>query len=261
MDYINLTTRHHDGFCLWDASDTPFQCKQTCGRDLVSELYAECEKQHMALFLYYSHGRDWRHPDAPNNDVWGGRARPPYDPPELAYHVGKQHQLQRYVDFIKGQILELLSRFPHIAGIWLDGIAVPQHGPTEQFHIPELYAAIRESSPHALISYKQGITGTEDFFAPEHGVPEKASSKAHRGKIKPDSLLEVCTNIGSSWGYIENDTHKTPDELAEMLKKARVGGYRLLINTGLTDDGSLNAIETGVIKEALRIAAAQRSEE
>jgi len=70
---------------------------------------------------------DWRHPHAPNNDQWGGRARPEYDPPEPSYAYGSAHQLDRYLDFVTAQIRELLTGYGPIAGIWLDGIAVPEH--------------------------------------------------------------------------------------------------------------------------------------
>lgn len=71
MKYINLTTRHHESFCLWDSKYTEFNAKNSpAQRDLVAELYEACKKENIALFLYYSHGRDWKHPHAPNNDEW-----------------------------------------------------------------------------------------------------------------------------------------------------------------------------------------------
>lgn len=80
MRYVNLTTRHHDCFCLFKTRETPFNSLNApCGRDLVAELADACAKRHLGLCLYYSHGRDWRHPHAPNNDTWGGAARPQYD--------------------------------------------------------------------------------------------------------------------------------------------------------------------------------------
>ena len=86
MRYINLTTRHHDCFCLFETGETPFNSLQAaCGRDLVGELAAACDRRGLGFCLYYSHGRDWRHPHAPNNDEWGGNARPEYDPPEPSY--------------------------------------------------------------------------------------------------------------------------------------------------------------------------------
>ena len=97
MKYITLTTRHHESFCLFDTSETDFNSiNSPAGRDLVGELAAACDGAGIAFYLYYSHGRDWKHPHAPNNDEWGGNARPEYDPPEPSYAYGNEHDLDRY---------------------------------------------------------------------------------------------------------------------------------------------------------------------
>ena len=101
MKYVNITTRHHDSFCMFDTEQTPFNSVNApAGRDLVAELAAACEKHRLGLCLYYSHGRDWKHPHAPNNDEWGGNARPQYDPPESSYATGADQDLQIYLDFV-----------------------------------------------------------------------------------------------------------------------------------------------------------------
>ena len=140
MRYINLTTRHHDSFCLFKTNQTDFNSVNSpAGRDLVAELAEVCAARGMALFLYYSHGREWKHPHAANNDEWGGMARPKYDPPEPSYAYGKDHDLQKYLDFMTAQITELLTQYGPIAGIWLDGIAVPLNGDRSKFRCQELY--------------------------------------------------------------------------------------------------------------------------
>ena len=126
MRYVNLTTRHHDSFCLFASKQTDFNSVTSpAKRDLVGELAAACRQKGLGLCLYYSHGRDWRHPHAPNNDRWGGSARPAYDPPEPTYAYGQEHDLQKYLDFVTAQVTELLTHYGPIAAIWLDGIGVP----------------------------------------------------------------------------------------------------------------------------------------
>lgn len=126
MKYINITTRHHDGFCLWDTKQSDFKSTNSpARRDLLAELAEQCHKKGLGLFFYYSHGRDWKHPHAPGNDRWGGSARPKYNPPEKTYATGADHDLQKYLDFMSAQIKELLTGYGPIAGIWLDGIGVP----------------------------------------------------------------------------------------------------------------------------------------
>jgi alpha-L-fucosidase len=126
MKYINITTRHHDSFCLFKTAQTDFNSTNSpAKRDLVLELAEACRKHRLGLSLYYSHGRDWRHPHAPNNDRYGGSARPVYQPPEPTYAYGKDHDLNKYVDFIMAQITELLTQYGPVMAIWLDGIATP----------------------------------------------------------------------------------------------------------------------------------------
>ncbi|MFC1718644.1 alpha-L-fucosidase [Candidatus Poribacteria bacterium] len=233
MRYVNITTRHHDSFCLFDTKQTDFNSvKAPAKRDLVGELAEACEKHGLGFFLYYSHGRDWKHSHAPNNDKWGGRARPEYDPPEPTYATGDDHDLQIYMDFMTAQITELLTNYGPIAGIWLDGIAVPKSGDWTLFKCQELYDLIHSLQPQVLVSYKQGLLGTEDFAAPEH--------KALPQTDKPG---EICTTMcPGSWGYLESGSgnHKTLDEVWETLRDAGEKGYNLLLNTGPLPDGSID---------------------
>ena len=249
MRYVNLTTRHHDSFCLFATAETPFQSlKCPAGRDLVGELAAACARHGLGLFLYYSHGRDWRHPHAPNNDEWGGQARPRYEPPEPSYAYGENHDLDHYLEFIERQITELLTQYGPIAGIWLDGIAVPRSGDATRFRCQDLYDRIHALQPQVLVSYKQGLLGTEDFVAPEH------QSIGHLEKPG-----EVCTTmipsgryrgeVGVFWGYsaAAQGKHKTADEVWEAVREARSHGYNLLLNTGPLPDGSLDAEDVDVL--------------
>lgn len=242
MRYVNLTTRHHECFCLWDTAETGFNSVNApAGRDLVAELSAACDKAGLGFFCYYSHGRDWKHPHAPNNDRWGGCARPQYDPPEPSYAYGQEHDLRLYLDFMTRQVTELLTNYGPIAGIWLDGIAVPLSGDRAEFRCDDLYAHIRRLQPQTLVSYKQGLLGTEDFFAPErNAVPGK------------DKLVEICQTMNpQSWGYKADDagSHKTADEVWETIRSAREQGCNLLLNTGPLPDGSVDPWDAAVLRE------------
>ncbi len=254
MRYINITTRHHDSFCLFRTEQTDFQSLNApAGRDLAAELAEACEAEGLALFLYYSHGRDWKHPHAPNNHLYGGRARPEYAPPEPTYVYGADHNLDIYLDFLSAQVTELLTNYPTVAGIWLDGIAVPAHGDTAAFKTQDLYDLVHRISPHALVSYKQGLLGTEDFFAPEHGVPksgDKADKLGQLGK-RPGTPIEVCTTMIKdpiSWGYTEGAIHRSEAEVWDALTGACRGGYNLLLNTGPLPDGSIDPHDATVLR-------------
>lgn len=267
MRYINLTTRHHESFCLWESNNWDFHTgNSAAGRDLVQELYDACGKAGIGLFLYYSHGRDWKHPHAPNNDKWGGSARPEYDPPEPTYATGEEHDLDIYLDWMTEQITDLITRFPDAAGIWLDGQAVPKSGDYSKFRIQELYDHIHALSPHMLVAYKQGVLGTEDYFTPEHFIPQKGADnnanknlsdfqmKVNRlGEIEnyPDKKIEVNTTMIKnpiSWSYRPDAGHLTEEEVFDEMKKAMINGANYLINTGLRGDGSLDPRHTTVLR-------------
>ncbi|HOX39438.1 MAG TPA: alpha-L-fucosidase [Candidatus Brocadiia bacterium] len=243
MRYVNITTRHHDGFCLFRTEITDFNSvdARSCRRDLVGELADACRRRGLGLCLYYSHGRDWRHPHAPNNDKWSGNARPQYDPPDPDYAYGSQHDLRSYLDFMKAQITELLTRYGPVAAIWLDGIAVPKSGDFKIFKCQDLYDHIHRLQPQVLVAYKQGLLGTEDFLAPEDAPPATI-----------DKPCEVCACMSpGSWGYSASlkGKHLTADQLWEKLRGLKARGCNLLINTGPLPDGSLDPEDVLVLRE------------
>ncbi len=254
MRYINLTTRHHDSFCLFKTRHTDFNSLNApCGRDLAGELAAACAKYGLGLCLYYSHGRDWRHPHAPNNDQWGGSARPQYDPPEPSYAAGAAHDLNLYLDFMRGQITELLTQYGPVASIWLDGIAVPLSGDAGLFRCQELYDHIRRLQPQTLVAYKQGVTGTEDYFAPEHNVPGRDADVRKRGRMgeAPGKIVEICTTMcPGSWGYMREKAgqHLAAGQVWEKLASAAQNGCNLLLNTGPLPDGRLDPEDEIVLR-------------
>jgi alpha-L-fucosidase len=261
MKYINLTTKHHESFCLWDTNTTPFNSVKAprCGRDLVAELAEACEEAGLALCLYLSHGRDWRHPHAPNNDQWGGSARPEYDPPDPSFAYGYEHDMQRYLDHLSEQVRELLTGYGPIAAIWLDGIAVPLHPLDEEgkpienfdpardgdaFKCQGLYDLIHELQPWTMVSYKQGYLGTEDFFAPEHNAYSRVDIA--------DRPMEVCSTMTpGSWGCHAEFDKQHLDEAGvwEKLEDAAAKRCNLLLNTGPLPDGSLHAGQAEVLRQ------------
>jgi alpha-L-fucosidase len=252
MKYINITTRHHDSFCLWDTKYTDFKSTNSpAKRDLIAELYEQCNKKGLAFYLYYSHGRDWRHPHAPNNDNWGGNARPKYETPEPYYKYGNEQDINIYVEFLYNQVAELLEMFPDVGGIWLDGHKVPVSGNFTQFRLQELYDMIHAKQSHMLLSYKEGVLGTEDFLAPERkyqldGIPPKP--------------LEICDHLQrNKWGYAaeQDGKHKTSDEVIKMLQRASNYPANLLLNTGPLPSGEMHPEDVKVLREVGQIIRTQ----
>jgi alpha-L-fucosidase len=239
MEYVTITTKHHDSFCLFDSAETGFTSVEACGRDLVGELAEACQDAGLGLFLYYSHGRDWRHPHAPNNDEWGeGAARPEYDEqPGLYADAG--HDLDRYLEFVSAQVEELCTGYGPIAGVWFDGWGLPDLD-RDAFDLPDLYATIREHRPGALVAYKSGLTETEDFIAPEYGwLPIEDD---------PGKPVEVNAHMNRDWGYDGTDGWMDAEEVWGLLEEVGADGANLLLNTAPLPDGSIGPEDAATLR-------------
>jgi alpha-L-fucosidase len=243
MKYINITTRHHDSFSLWDTNVSDYKSTNAAAkRDLVGELAEQCQQKGLGFCLYYSHGRDWRHPDAPESMVGEEPAVAGQNPDRTKKGSLRQGaDIDKYVEFMNKQITELLTNYGPIAAIWLDGIAAADK---LKPHTQQLYDMIHRLQPQVLVSYKHGLLGTEDFMAPERhfdGAPTKP--------------LELCNTMqGYSWGYDSADEgrHRGPDEVMAMLKQAGELPANLLLNTGPLPDGSIHPDDVKTLKEVGR---------
>ncbi len=254
MKYVNITTRHHDSFCLFNTKTTDFNSVNSpAKRDLVEALANACDKKGLGLCLYYSHGRDWRHPHAPNNDRWGGSARPKYETQEPYYKYGEEHDLNIYIEYMHEQLTELLTQYGPIASIWLDGYGVPMNGPTEEFRIEETYQLIQKLQPESLISAKWGYLGTEDYFAPEYHWLERNPDKT-KAMIEAGKPVEICTHI-AGWGYTKSNDgkHRGVDSVIENLKYTSKFSANLLLNTGPLPDGSIDKQDVQTLKSIGKI--------
>lgn len=258
MKYINITTRHHDSFCLFESKYTDFNSVNSpARRDLVAELSEQCQKKDIGLFLYYSHGRDWKHPHSPTSRNWDASARPRYARKQAEYIAEGEENLAIYAEFMQNQVTELLTNYGPVAGIWLDGEAVPKnfakkydkkHGgggmekAIELIKINELYEKIREIQPATLISYKKGLTGTEDFVAPER------KSFGLDGGGKP---MEICSTLQAhSWGFNKFTSHRlTAVQVLEKYNNAQQLGANLLLNTGPMGGGRIVIEEAEALKQ------------
>ena len=221
-------------------------------RDLIAELAEACQRKGLGLFLYYSYALDWRHPYFYPVEAGWRCARPHYDRPEPSYLWRKDEDFKHYIDFVHAQLRELLTKYGPIAGIWFDPI-MGYYARPDLFPIEETYGLIRELQPHCLISFKQGATGDEDFAAPErhaHSLeervarvfgPEKAAIARRAWERNKDKHIEICATLQTkAWGYHAEADHLGPDQVMEMLKKAREQNANLLLNTGPLGDGSIH---------------------
>ena len=157
---------------------------------------------------------------------------------------------------------ELCSNYGPLAGVWLDGIAVPLSGDKGRFRVPELYARIRRLQPQGLICYKSGLyPELEDFMAPEK--PQVTAAMNNRGG-KP---MEICLTMqkhgpkapkGALWGWLDGAEHVTADEVMAMLADTGSRSANLLLNVGPLPDGSIHPEDIATLKEVGRRLRAKR---
>jgi alpha-L-fucosidase len=251
MKYVNITTMHHDGFCLFETKETDFSSVNSpARRDLVGELADQCGEKGLGLCLYYSHGRHWRHPHAMTPPRYDKTARPAYVSPDPNYATGDDHDIGIYVEYCRAQVTELLTNYGPVANIWFDGWATPMAGPwEEELQIPELYETIRDIQPDCLISYKLGITGTEDFLAPEYHWPERKPEEMERA-LETGKPVEICHAI-AGWGYTKSNDgkHRGTASVIENMDYVRQWDANLLLNTAPLPDGSLDAQDVRTLRE------------
>ena len=255
MKYVNITTRHHDSFCLFASKHSDYYSVNAAARrDLVGELAAECNRKRLELFLYYSYALDWRHPFFYPARFLNER-KPHFKGPQPHCQWKKDEDSKIYIDFVHGQLRELLTNYGPIAGIWFDPMSGYLARP-DLFPIDETYKMIRQWQPQTLISFKQGATGSEDFAAPERGAAGFATEHIRRRYGAKSAEIatrawqansgkhnEICNTLqDGAWGYDKKSDgrHRGPDDVAKMLADAAVAKCNLLLNTGPLGDGSIH---------------------
>lgn len=269
MKYVNITAKHHDGFCLFNTNQTDYNSvKAAAKRDLVGELAKSCEKKGLGLFLYYSIAADWHHPYFCTPDAGWQYSRPAYAKaqPEYLYKTEKDFEL--YITYARAQIKELVTQY-RPAGIWFDP-AMGFYSQARLFPMEEIYNDIRSLNPSTLISFKQGATGTEDFAAPErkstslyekvkteHG--EEAATLAQKAwQANENKHNETCSTLQhGAWSY-EDDSkgkhkHLQVEEVLELIKDARDRDMNLLLNTGPLPNGSLHPKDVATLRKVRQI--------
>ncbi len=258
MKYINLTSRHHDSFCLFRTRQTDFNSVESpAKRDLVGELAAACRRKGLGLFLYYSYAADWRHPYFYPREVGWKSARPAYDQPQPEYLWKKDEDFRTYIDFTHAQLRELLTQYGPLAGIWLDPLRGYLARP-DLFPIDETYALIRSLQPQCLISFKQGANGDEDFIAPERSAAARVGEGERYERVREknrDKPVEICDTFQPhAWGHDQRNEgkHKSADDVMNMLANARERGANLLLNTGPLADGSIHPNDEAALREVGR---------
>ena len=217
MRYCTITTKHHDGFCLWPSAVTDFTVANTpYGKDIIAQVAAACRKHDIHLGLYYS-VVDWHHPCYPNR--------------------GRHHELPApkpgdipdddcYIAFLTEQVRELCTNYGPIHS-WFWDMNVPQ------WRNPAINAIIRELQPACVINNRGLDEG--DLASPERHFDPAINQ--HQPFTRP---TEYCTSVGAwSWGYKRDEDYFTSKHLCYHLAEIWAKGGNYLLNIGPDGDGRL----------------------
>jgi len=220
MRYVVLTTRHHDGFCLWDSQLSDFTAvKRGPRRDLVAEYVTACRRHGLRVGLYYSL-KDWSHPN------W------------LSLRRGDSAGHETFLRYIHGQVRELCSNYGPIDVLWYDG---PGPYDAAGWRAEEMNGIARKLQPQILINCRSHLP--EDFDTPEQHVQASPPGRA----------WESCMTLNQSWGYHGGDlNYKSPGEVVSTLARTVHRGGNLLLNIGPEADGSVPPESAAILRQVGR---------
>ena len=221
--YINITTRHHDGFSLFDTCGlSSYDAPHTaCGRDLIREFVDACRAEGLIPFFYHTL-MDWHHPDY-------------------------EQDFPRYLQYLRSSVEILCKNYGKIGGLWFDGM---WHKPDADWQEDELYATIRRHQPEAMIINNTGLSAQGAL-----GHIELDSVTFERGKPQPLNMegapkyvaSEMCQITCDHWGYAGEDlNYKSTGQLIRELADCRRYRSNMLMNVGLMGDGSISPMDVQI---------------
>jgi alpha-L-fucosidase len=232
MKYFVITTKHHEGFCLWDSDLTDYKATNTpYGRDVLAPMVEAFRARGLRVGFYHSL-LDWHHPDYTVDQHHPLRD----DEDFIAQDAGRD--MRRYADYLHGQTRELLSRFGEVDVMWFDFSV----GATERFagkgkeawQSEKLIRMVRKLQPGIILNDRTGIPG--DIKTPEQFMP--------REWVRVDGkpvVWEACHTFSGSWGYYrDEESWKSVEQLVKMLIECVSMGGNLLLNVGPTGRGEFD---------------------
>ena len=230
-----LTTKHHDGFCLWDSPSTDYDIMSTpFGRDVTRELAEACRAEGLVFCAYHSIC-DWWHPDYPLGSPGGETVKP-------------SPNMERYNEYLKGQIEELVTTCGPLGVLWFDG---EWEEPWSEERGLDLYRHCRQLQPSVLVNNRVGTgregmegTTTAGAFAGDFDTPEQEI-----GRYQDDRAWESCITICRQWAWKPDDEMKSLEECVRTLSSCAGGDGNLLLNVGPMPSGEIEPRQVARLRE------------
>lgn len=219
MKYIVFTSKHHDGFCMWDTKYTDYNIMNSpFRRDVVGELAEACRKYGIKLGIYHS-TCDWHHPDFPLTSPGGKIKR-------------EESDLEQYTRYLKNQSVELIQKYGPLLVMWYD---VPQE--FDSIRGQGVINHIREVQDNILVNNRTGAPG--DFDTPEQRL----------GNYQDERPWETCMTIARQWAWKPNDVVKSLEQSINGLVRTAGGDGNLLFNVGPMPDGHIEPLQAERLRE------------
>jgi alpha-L-fucosidase len=234
MKYFVITTKHHEGFCLWDSRYTDYKATNTpYGKELLRPMVEAFRSEGLRVGFYYSL-LDWHHPDFPTD------CRHPMRDNEAHRQQDVHRDIRKYAEYLHGQVRELLTDFGQVDYLFLDFSYPGEDGKgRNDWQSEDLVKMIRELQPNILVNDRADLLDTDwgwDFRTPEQFMP--------REWVKVDGqpvLWETCQTFSGSWGYHRDEASwKSVKQLVQMLIDTVSKGGNLLLNVGPTARGEFD---------------------
>ncbi|MCI8388089.1 MAG: alpha-L-fucosidase [Clostridiales bacterium] len=240
MKYVVLTTKHHEGFCMFDSQYTDYKCTNTAaGRDLVREYVDAFRAEGLKIGFYYSL-IDWHHPEFPIDML-----HPRRDDPD-AKEQSEGRDMKKYAEYMRNQVTELLTNYGKIDILWFDfsySDNKPEEGKEwmkgkgkDDWEAEKLIETARSLQPGIIIDNRTELE--QDLWTPEQYQPKDWVRHKETGELV---TWEACQTLSGSWGYHRDEmTWKSPEMLIQMLVNTVSIGGNLLMNVGPTSRGYLD---------------------
>ena len=246
MQYVVLTAKHHDGFCLFDSQYTDFKSTNTkLGRDIVKDFTEAVRAEGLKVGLYFSL-LDWYHEDYPH---YGDLHHPMRDDPAYS---NEGRDFSRYVEYLHNQVREVCTNYGKIDILWFDFSYENENGVMrgETWRASELVDMVRTLQPGVIIDNRLEVSGEGfgslwegeptpyhgDFVSPEQIIPPNGLSD----KQGRDLVWEACVTMNNNWGYCERDRFFKPSSmLIKKLVECVSKGGNLLLNVGPDARGNI----------------------
>jgi alpha-L-fucosidase len=240
MKYITITSKHHDGFAMFDSkvSDYNIVKRTPYGKDVLKMLADECHKQGIKLFFYHSQ-LDWHHPDyfprGRTGGSWTGRE--------------EKGDMNKYLDYMDSQLSELLTNYGDVAGIWFDGMWDKKDA---DWRLEKTYKLIHQLQPGALVGsnhHRPPYEG-EDFQMFEKDLPGHNTTGFSEEQKVGALPKETCETINDSWGFnLRDSKNKSRRDLIQYLVKSAGYGANFLLNVGPMPNGKIQPEHAALLKQ------------